>query len=466
MAVSVKGEEEFFSRLGAAPGGGGAPIVKNCGQQWNQVHLPKPNVASYTQMLMQALGDSHDIPVSQFNFTKDEVSATPVASGCQAVVYAYRPQDKKKAKYAIKMLKEELAGDATQRECFAREIQVLGGLRHKHILTLKSFGETPAKLPFMIVDWVEANLTSALKLEHVGTSKATRDHVKRFYPNEARVRLMCQLAGAIGFLHSGSALKDCLVLHRDLKPDNIGLAQLGTCVKLMDFGLAVVLPKAAKMDCRYKLTGGTGSLRYMAPECANHEDYGAPVDVFSLSLVCWEVLALKGKPFYSLDEASHMRRVVLGPERPRLPSNWDKGLRNMLIRAWARDPDARITADEFSKALNNVAVRYDRRSRSKDSPSSTPPPIILSKDPLAMPSRAQRTLASMAKSLRRCSYDDHDNNKPKGTTTPSRIYKAAEDGRHHHETRVQRVVEGVSRTWCPSSGVRVRHERNHRTSSS
>lgn len=62
------------------------------------------------------------------------------------------------------------------------------------------------------------------------------------------------------------AIENSMVLHRDLKPDNIGFTLNGD-VKLIDFGLSKVVEHAsANCDDTYEMSGATGSLRYMAPE--------------------------------------------------------------------------------------------------------------------------------------------------------------------------------------------------------
>mmetsp|Transcript_10610 Transcript_10610/g.15796 ORF Transcript_10610/g.15796 Transcript_10610/m.15796 type:complete len:90 (+) Transcript_10610:270-539(+) len=74
-------------------------------------------------------------------------------------------------------------------------------------------------------------------------------------------------------------------IHRDLKPDNIVF--LDNTVKLMDFGLACLVPQSTSSSTYYKMTGDTGTLRYMAPEVATHNPYNEKVDVYSFSLIVW-----------------------------------------------------------------------------------------------------------------------------------------------------------------------------------
>jgi serine/threonine protein kinase len=58
------------------------------------------------------------------------------------------------------------------------------------------------------------------------------------------------------------------VIHRDLKPDNMGWTAEGQ-FKIFDFGLCTCVRKGETQDEAYELTGCTGSMRYMAPEVCN-----------------------------------------------------------------------------------------------------------------------------------------------------------------------------------------------------
>lgn len=68
----------------------------------------------------------------------------------------------------------------------------------------------------------------------------------------------------------------------------------------------------------YQLTGGTGSLRYMAPEVAQHHEYNEKADVYSFSLILWEMLT-GTKPFAKLRRDDFHSRVIAKVERPEIP---------------------------------------------------------------------------------------------------------------------------------------------------
>jgi serine/threonine protein kinase len=59
----------------------------------------------------------------------------------------------------------------------------------------------------------------------------------------------------------------------------------------------------------YEMTGYTGSLRYMAPEVAVNQPYDESVDVYSTSLVLWEIASLE-RPYKGYNKAKFFDRVV------------------------------------------------------------------------------------------------------------------------------------------------------------
>jgi serine/threonine protein kinase len=118
------------------------------------------------------------------------------------------------------------------------------------------------------------------------------------------------------------------VLHRDIKPDNIGWTADGT-IKLFDFGLcAVVLGKDSsrlQYNRGYRMTGNTGTLRYMAPEVALNEPYHNGVDVYSFAVVVWQVLA--GQiPFKEMGKRKYVERVLHALDRHGYPMSLMEGI--------------------------------------------------------------------------------------------------------------------------------------------
>ena len=163
-----------------------------------------------------------------------------------------------------------------------REAVLLSHLCHVHVMGALCHGLTPQGDTFVVMPLLASTLTAALPrpMDEVGVLKH-RAQVKA-WPLVRAVRLAVQLGRALRYCHR-EAFPGCAVLHRDLKPDNVGLAPGGGDVILFDFGLAkITSPCEAGEPATQggpKLTGQTGSLRYMAPEVALCEPYDERADV-------------------------------------------------------------------------------------------------------------------------------------------------------------------------------------------
>ena len=68
-----------------------------------------------------------------------------------------------------------------------------------------------------------------------------------------------------------------------------GFTSDGT-VKLFDFGLCATIKAQREKTEQYKLTGNTGTLRYMAPEVVMGRSYNQSVDVYSFSILIWQIV--------------------------------------------------------------------------------------------------------------------------------------------------------------------------------
>jgi serine/threonine protein kinase len=211
---------------------------------------------------------------------------------------------------------------------------------------------------FLVLERLVCNLSQAL-----GTNKhktaLQRMWQKRNMPKRRAVTLMLQTAVALSFLHCGGCnTGQGLIIHRDVKPSNIGLDQSG-CARLMDFGLCQFIPAGVAGSAEvYCLTGVTGSLRYMAPEVANCEEYCESADVYSWAVVFAEALNLR-KPFEGIESVQFKRGLTSNEGlRPELTSKKvSKGLRSLLEECWARDPVSRPTFEQVVPRLTTLLER-------------------------------------------------------------------------------------------------------------
>merc|ERR1711862_969013 len=104
-------------------------------------------------------------------------------------------------------------------------------------------------------------------------------------------------------------------------------------LKIFDFGLAVELPPCDDPNQTYNLAGNTGTSRYMAVEVIRKQPYNLKADVFSYSILLWELMALT-KPYDGLVGHQVKECVSVFGERPSIPRSWPTAIRRLLRRGW------------------------------------------------------------------------------------------------------------------------------------
>jgi serine/threonine protein kinase len=141
-----------------------------------------------------------------------------------------------------------------------------------------------------------------------------------------------------------------------LKPDNIGF-DVRDDVKIFDFGLAAEMHTSIRVEGTntYKLTAESGSPRYMAPEVALGKPYNHLVDVYSFSLLLWEMCMVK-TPFAGYDFETLHKKVFKGFERPQINSKWNKPLRDVMEKCWSQNLRNRLECDEIMNVLGEEIV--------------------------------------------------------------------------------------------------------------
>jgi serine/threonine protein kinase len=133
------------------------------------------------------------------------------------------------------------------------------------------------------------------------------------------------------------------IVYRDIKQENIGFDIRGD-VKVFDFGLSKSLSQelkkkdlAGREEYGYQLTPRTGSVPYMAPEVAECKPYDTKCDVFSFSILLWEILSMK-PAFKGYSRREFLVRVARGGERLPISRKWPPLTRLAVRESWEPDP--------------------------------------------------------------------------------------------------------------------------------
>ncbi|MFI7574537.1 Stk1 family PASTA domain-containing Ser/Thr kinase [Micromonospora sp. NPDC049497] len=174
---------------------------------------------------------------------------------------------------AIKMLRTDLARDATFQMRFRREAQNAASLNHPAIVAVYDTGEETAPtgetLPFIVMEFVNGR-----------TLKEVLGAEGRLQPRRA-LEICADISAALEFSHRHG------IIHRDIKPGNVMLTQTGQ-VKVMDFGIARALASGATTMTQTSAVIGTA--QYLSPEQARGEAVDARSDVYAAGCVLFELL--------------------------------------------------------------------------------------------------------------------------------------------------------------------------------
>jgi eukaryotic-like serine/threonine-protein kinase len=249
---------------------------------------------------------------------------------------------------ALKVLKPDL-GAAVSAERFLREIQVVGRLRHPHIVPLYDSGEAAGQV-YYVMPYIKG--------------ESVRERIARSGPfsSDEAARLTTEVADALKYAHSQG------IIHRDIKPDNIMLDERHALV--MDFGIARGLVAGGSDS----LTGTgllIGTPAYMSPEQAAGDTVDARTDIYSLGCVLYEMLA--GKPPFSGSTAHAVmaqRFASPTPSLAALETTTSPALQAAVAKAMSLMPDERyqtasemIAAIDFARTAGSEPSAYPARSK-------------------------------------------------------------------------------------------------------
>ena len=198
--------------------------------------------------------------------------------GMGAVYLAERADGQYAKQVAVKLSSRVL--DASMREQFAGERQILAGLEHPNIARLVDGGATDEGIPYFVMEYVDGE-------------PIDRYADRRRLDLAARVALFQDVLAAVAHAHAN------LVVHRDLKPSNVLVRPDGQ-VKLVDFGIAKLVGGDGG-DAVSQLTSEGGAAMtpaYAAPEQVTGQATTTRTDVYALGVLLFELLSGR-HPFHA-----------------------------------------------------------------------------------------------------------------------------------------------------------------------
>jgi serine/threonine protein kinase len=112
-----------------------------------------------------------------------------------------------------------------------------------------------------------------------------------------------------------------------------------------------------RSDGLYNLTADTGSPRYMAPEVALGKPYNETCDVYSFSILMWQMLKAETPFEHYKSVKSFNAKVFIGGVRPQPDPKWPKDISDLLRNSWSPDIAKRPMMDEVCEALREAINR-------------------------------------------------------------------------------------------------------------
>jgi serine/threonine protein kinase len=290
----------------------------------------------------------------------------PLGHGGMGEVYLARDR-RLGRKVAVKVLPATFASDAARLGRFEREARSASTLNHPNICTIHALGELADGRRYIVMEHVEGRTLRAFAREPHDLARI--------------VEIGRQLAEGLAAAHEAG------VVHRDVKPENVMVRPDGL-VKILDFGLAKILPQSAMSDAEPTRTldtsaagGVVGTVKYMSPEQARGQTIDARTDIWGVGALLYELVT--GRPPFDGQTSSDVVANVLHTEPlplERFANGSPPELQRIVGKCLRKDAGHRYqTMRDLALDLEALGdtLRAGRENATKESaaPSVAPSPV-------------------------------------------------------------------------------------------
>ena len=273
-------------------------------------------------------------------------------------------------KVAIKILRQAMSMEPTDRKRFEVEARALSKLRSVNTVTVHDFG--------MVHEAVVSPL-AFMVMEHVdGVSLGQRIREGPL-PLDMVIDIVSQMGRSLDEAHAVD------IIHRDIKPGNVLLTQTPggeLQVKVVDFGIA-------RMDGDSPTQTGciVGTPQYMAPEqCVAARELDGRVDVYQTAVMTFEMLTGR-RPFVAENAIQILSMHVSAPPPPIAGPTSDpiwEAIEVVVHRGMAKTPAERHpTVGAFARALREAVGEVETRD-------TLPPTVVRDSVPPVVTARRRR----------------------------------------------------------------------------
>jgi len=251
---------------------------------------------------------------------------------------------------AIKVLHSQVASLPEFVERFEREARAAARIGSPHVCDVLDLGDLPGGDRYIVMEFL------------VGMSLEDRISQGPMSP-EKLAPIAFELLEGLGTMHNAR------VIHRDLKPANVFLAKSsggrGERVKILDFGVAKLLPFEGEVGTMTQTGSMMGTPLYMSPEQARGaRDVDGRTDIYAASVMFYR--ALTGMLPYTADTLNELLfKIVLEDPRPLrdLLPDLDESFAAIIHCGLARDVNQRFaTARDYQTAIAEWGRRQGRTS--------------------------------------------------------------------------------------------------------